>query len=330
MDIRALKNTASQRLETARDAKTIVLIYAGITIALSGLVTLVSYLAGSGISQTGGLRNMGLRAALSTLQRVLPMIQSVLLMIVELGYLNAALRIARGQYASPNSMRMGLDRFFPLIRCTLMQGLIYALAGMAGFYLAVQIFLITPLSNATLDILMPLMADTTILSSGVLQLDMETTWRLAEAMIPMFILSAVICAALCIPLMYQFRMVKYVLIDKPALSSWGVLKESRKMMRKRCIQLVKLDLSFWWYWLLLIGAGILCYADAVLAWMGIQLPLSAEISYFLFYILFLAASLLIYYFFRNRVEVTYALAYEQFKPEEKQDSGVILGNIFDL
>lgn len=330
MDIRALKDTASRHLETARDAKTIVLIYAGFTIGLSALVTVVNYLTGSGISQTGGLGNMGLRAALSTLQRVLPMIQSVLLMMVELGYINAALRIARGQYASPNSLRMGLDRFFPLIRCTLMQGLIYGLAGMAGFYLAVQIFLITPLSNDTLEIMMPLMSDTTILSNGVLQLDMETTWRLAEAMIPLFALSALICTAFCIPLMYQFRMANYVLIDKPQLSGWAVLRESRKMMRKRCMQLFRLDLSFWWYYLLMIGAGVLCYGDAVLAWIGISLPLSAEVSYFLFYILFLAATLAIYYFFQNQIEVTYALVYEQFKPEEKKDNSVVLGNIFQM
>ena len=330
MDIRTLKDTAFQRLESARDAKKIVMIFAGFTVGLSALVTVINYLAGSGISQTGGLSNMGMRAALSTVQNVLPMVQSVLLMMVELGYINAALRIARGQYASVNSLRMGLDRFSPLIRVTIMQGLIFGLVGMGSFYLAVQIFLFTPFSNATLDILTPLLADTTILSNGVLQLDAETTWRLADAMIPLFVMFAVICAAVCIPLTYQFRMAKYVLIDKPYLGGFAVLRESRKMMRKRCLQLFKLDVSFWWYYLMMFGAGFLCYGDAVLAWMGISLPFSADVGYFLFYGLFLIASFAIYYFFQNTIEVTYALAYEAWKPEEKQDNSVVLGNIFQM
>ena len=330
MDIRALKETASARLKNARDAKRIVLIYSGITVGLSALVTVINYLAGTGISQTGGLSNMGMRAVFSTLQSVLPVIQSVLLMILELGYINAALRIARGQYASPWSLKMGVDRFFPLVRCSLMQGLFYFLAGMASFYLALQIYLITPLSNEALEILTPLMSQTTILSGGVLELDMETAWLLADAMIPLFILFAVVCAAFCLPLMYQFRMVNYILIDKPALSGWAVVRESRKIMKRRCLQLFKLDLSFWWYYLLLLAAGFLCYGDAVLAWFGIALPWSADAAFFLFYGLFLVVTVVIYYCFRNPVEVAYALVYQQWKPEEKQENSVVLGNIFQM
>ena len=330
MDIRSLKNTASQRLETARDEKKIVMIYAAITVGLSALVTVVNYLASSGISQTGGLSNIGLRSILSTLQRVLPIVQSVLLMIAELGYINAALRMARGQYASPNSLKMGIDRFFPLIRCTLMQGLVYGIAGMAGFYLAMQIFLMTPLSNATMEILLPLTEDMSVLSNGVLQLDMETTLLLAEAMIPLFLLFGVICIVICLPLMYWFRMANYVLIDKPALGGWAVLKESRKIMRRRCLELFKLDLSFWWYYLLLIASGFLCYGDAILALAGITLPWSGDVSFFIFYALFLVVTLAIYYFFLNKIEVSYALFYEQNRPVEKQDNSVVLGNIFQM
>ena len=330
MDIRALKHTAAQRLENARDAKTIVMIYAGITIGLSALVTVVNFMAGNGISQTGGLSNIGLRSILSTLQNVLPILQSILLMMVELGYINAALRIARGQYASPNTMKMGIDRLFPLLRWTLMQGLVYGLVGMGSFYLAIQVFLLTPMSNSAMDILTPLVSDTTILSSGVLQLDAETTWLLAQSMIPLFLLFGALCLVFCIPLMYWFRMANYVLIDKPQLGGWAVLKESRKMMRKRCFQLFKLDLSFWWYYLLVLAAGFLCYGDAFLALAGVTLPWSGDVSFFLFYALFLAVTLVIYYLFRNQIEVTYALVYEQFKPEEKQDNSVVLGNIFQM
>ena len=32
----------------------------------------------------------------------------------------------------------------------------------------------------------------------------------------------------------------------------------------------------------------------------------------------------------DRVEVTYALAYDAVKPEEPKDNGVVLGNIFQM
>lgn len=330
MDIHSLKETASQRLSTAREEKYIILIYAGITVGFSALVTVINYLANNGIAQTGGLSNIGLRSVLYTLQQILPMLQSLVLMIMELGLANATLRIARNQYASAHSLRMGADRFFQLIRCMVAQGFLYFLVGMVTFSLAVQIYLFTPLSNTAMEILTPLLADRSALSGSTLTLSAETAWQLAEAMIPMFILFGVLCAAVCIPLMYQFRMVNYVLIDNPRLGGRAVLKESRKIMRKHCLQLFKLDLSFWWYYLLLLIVGFLCYGETWLALAGISLPFSGDVSFFFFYVLFLAATVAVYYFFRNPVEVTYALFYEQFKPKEEQDNAVVLGNIFQM
>ena len=61
-----------------------------------------------------------------------------------------------------------------------------------------------------------------------------------------------------------------------------------------------------------------------------ELPWSGDVSYFLFYGLYLAATLALVYFLRNRVDVTYALAYEALRPKEKETSGVVLGNIFNM
>ena len=38
----------------------------------------------------------------------------------------------------------------------------------------------------------------------------------------------------------------------------------------------------------------------------------------------------IFYFLRNRVEVTYALAYDSLRPKEPEDKSVVLGNIFQM
>lgn len=109
----------------------------------------------------------------------------------------------------------------------------------------------------------------------------------------------------------------------------AALRESRKMMRRNGMKLFKMDLSFWWYHALTLLASVICYGDALLAAVGIQLPFNATVAFFLFYGLYLVVLFAIQYFLRNRVECAYAMAYESICPKPKDD-GVVLGSIFDM
>ena len=102
------------------------------------------------------------------------------------------------------------------------------------------------------------------------------------------------------------------------------------MMRGNRRNLVRLDLSLWWYYAAVFGATMVCYGDMILPSLGITFPWSETVSYFLFFLLYLALQLAVYYFLCNRVNVTYALAYDAVKPTEKKNNGVILGNIFNM
>ena len=64
--------------------------------------------------------------------------------------------------------------------------------------------------------------------------------------------------------------------------------------------------------------------------LGITFPWPDTVSYFLFYGIYLVVELVILYFFLNSVSVTYALAYQSLCPEKEADSGVVLGNIFQM
>lgn len=323
-----LKTFALQRLEHAREDKRIVLIYAGLVVGLSVLTSLISYVLGLQIDQSGGLRNMGTRSILSTVQTMLPILQSLVLMCLDLGYVAAMLRIARGQYSSPNTLRLGFDRFWVLLRCELILGLFYVGICIAGIYAATMIYMLTPLSNSAMDLLIPLVSDTSVLSSGLV-LDDATYAQLTAAMAPLFVIFGLIFCALAVPVSYRFRMVNYVLIDRPGLGAIAALRESRKMMRGNAVSLFKLDLHLWWYYAAMFGASVVCYGDQILPLLGIGIPVSGDAAYFIFYGLYWALLFVIYYCLRNRVEVTYALAYDAVKPQEKQD-GVVLGNIFQM
>lgn len=322
-----LKFNAGERLAAAQNEKKIVLVYAGIVTVLAALVTIINYTLKLQISQLGGLSNMGLRSMLSTVQSVLPMVQSLVVMCLELGYVAAMVRIAREQYASEQTLKLGFERFGVLIRYTLIQGAIYALAGVAAFWVSMQIYLITPLSNALMEIVTPEMADPDVIME-MLQ-DPVFSQQATSGMIPLLLMFAAVYTILFVPISYSLRMAKYVIIDKPGRGAMFAVRESRKMMKGSRMRLFKLDLSMWWWYAISIASMALCYGDALLPMAGVTLPFSEDVAYFVFYALFLAAQFAACWFLRNRVEVVYAQVYNALKPREKE-TGVVLGNIFQM
>lgn len=322
-----LKKNAAERVAAAEQSKNIVLIYTGTVTALALLVTVINYVLNLQIAQLGGLSNMGLRSVLSTVQSVLPVVQSLVIMALDLGYIAAMLRIARQQYASPQTLKLGFDRFFVLLRYTLIQGIIYGLAALAAFWISMQIFLVTPLSNTMMSMLSEDMLDPNVLM-GYLQ-DPVFSANITTSMVPLLLIFSGVYLLLFLPICYSMRMAKYVIIDKPGMGAMYALRESRKMMKGSCIRLFKLDVSLWWWYAITLGSTALCYGDALLPMAGISLPFPETVSYFLFYGLFLAAQFPAWFFLRNRVEVVYAQAYNALKPRET-DTGVVLGNIFQM
>ena len=331
-DIGNLKRTADRRLQSASQSRELVLVYAGVTALAAALVTVINYCLSLRIGQTGGLSNIGLRSVLSTIQAVLPMVQWAVLICLELGYLNAMLRISREQYASLNSLRMGFDRFWTLLRCCILQGLIYFGIMILSIYLAIQIFFLTPLANEIMELASGMMGglNPTMSMDAAMMLDEATYNTFLQAMIPLFPIFGLICLPLMAMVFYQYRMVNYILIDNPAMQPMAILRESRRMMKHNRIALFRVDLSLWWYYLLTLVAAVLAYGDVLLPMMGVTLPMSETVSYFVFYGLYLAAQFALLYLFLNRISVTYALAYQSLLPEKPKDSGVVLGNIFQM
>ena len=322
-----LKKNAAERVAAAENSKKIVLIYVGAVTVLALLVTVVNYVLKLQISQLGGLSNMGLRSVLSTVQSVLPMLQSVVTMCLQLGYMAAMLRVARQQYASEQTLKLGFDRFWVLLRYVILESCLYTLAGLAAFWIAVQIYLLTPLSRSAMSMVTPEMVDPNVIME--LLHDPVFAGEITSAMLPLFILFGILYAVLFVPINYSLRMGRYVLIDKPGQGAAFAMKESRKMMRGSRVRLFKLDVSLWWWYAISLFSTVLCYGDVLLPMVGVELPFSADVSYFLFYGLFLAAQFLAAYFFGNYIQVVYAQVYNALKPREK-DTGVVLGNIFQM
>lgn len=315
-----LKKKASNRLQSGNDPKKVVLVYAGIVALSSLVVTVVQDLLDSQISQTGGIQNIGTRSMLTTADTVLTIAQLLLVMCLTLGYTGSMLRIARGQYASPNSLKAGGERIWVLLRTRLLQMLIMTAAAFALCFLVVNVCLLTPLSNRMIAVMGTVSAEE-LLSNGLALI------ALYSAMLPIMLIYLVALVPLLWYFSCTYRMVDYLLIDRPQLGAFGVLRESRRMMQGNMKMMLRVDLSFWWYYLLQALVSVLIYLNMVLALFAIGLP--PEVLYWGTVVLYLAADFALRYFFSNKVAVTYALFYDSLCPKQEQ-SGAVLGNIFQM
>lgn len=323
-----LKKKADNRLASGREPRKVALYYGAILIASQLVVLVLNYVLDGQISKTGGLSNIGLRSMLSTVETVASVGQSIVSMCLNLGFIAAMLRIARRQYASPMTLKAGFERFGVLLRKNIFLGLLYCGAGVAAFYLAVGLFLFSPLSARFMGAVIPMMEQANY-DPQVLIANEEFVVSMLPAMVPMFILYGIFVIAAIALISYRYRMVDYLLIEKPQLGALGAMRESQRMMRGNKIAMFKIDLSFWWYYLAM-AAGIVCsYVDVVLSILGITLPLPETVVFFLPYILNMAVDFAVIYFLACKAEVTYALAYDALIPHEKND-GVVLGNIFQM
>lgn len=324
-----LKNKAANRLAGAKEPQKILLIYAAIFLGSSLLVTAVRFGLANEIAQTGGLRNLGIRSVLSTADSILPMLQMALMLCLNLGFVAAMLRISRRQFASPMTLKAGVERFWVLLRTRVLMFFIYSGAGFVSFYLSIALFMLTPLSNGFKELALPLVS-TGEFNPQILVDQPELLDEIMPSMIPMFILFGVLLAAVCLILSYRYRLVNYLLIDNPQFGASYTLRMSRIHMRGNKLTMFKLDLSYWWYYLLELLTTLILYSDLLLALLGISLPLSADAMFWVTVITSLGANFAVLWFFQMKVEITYALAYDAIVPRAKPSDGAVLGNIFQM
>ncbi|MBO5129492.1 MAG: DUF975 family protein [Oscillospiraceae bacterium] len=329
-DRRALKQRGTQALAAVPgDPGKLVLLYAGGTAVLALVCSLLSHAVGLKIENTGGLSNMGLRSILSTVQAVLPLVNAIVTLLLGYGYRYASLRMARQQYCQPATLLEGFRRFGPLLRMVLIQGLIYMAIAFISSYIGSMIFVMTPLANDFLELMLPIVNSASMLTEQIM-LDEATLMAATKTMLWAIPIMAGLFVLLATPIMYQYRMAVYSLFDAPEKGAMAALRESRGMMKGNRMELFKLDVSFWWFYALEVLISVLAYGDVLLPMAGVSFPWSDTVSYYLFYAVSLAAQVGMYYLFLNRVNVTYATVYEVLKPEPQEPQKVALGNIFDL
>lgn len=332
MDInnrRQLHETAKQRLNEARDGAKIAVIFAGLITGTSLLSYLLNLFLGWQISGSTGLSGLSFRSTLGTLQTMLPLLFNFLLLALGLGFTGAMLRISRGQYTSPKSMKIGFDRFWVLLRATLLQSLLYSAVAFAAFYLAQFVFLLSPLSNNFVTQATQMMESSNASPMALLE-DPNLAAQMTRTLIPMFVLALIFFLAGAVPIFYHLRLVSYILIDKPGQGALLSMRESRKLMKGNCLRFFKVDLTMWWYYLAVILSMAVCYGDLLLSALGVSFSMPLQLVSSLFMAAYLVLLFLLTVFLEPHVQVVYGLCYDALRPQAPPSGGVVLGNIFNM
>lgn len=307
-DRRELKRKAEDSLAKASlDPKKLMLVYIGASAVLMLLVTALNFALDNQIAGTGGLSGLGLRSVLETVSQVVQTAVNLLLPFWTMGYLYCVLRMVRGEEVGYSDLLRGFRNFGPVLRLTVIRGIILGGLVMACLYLALEIFMLTPLGNGTYELLLPYVEAADLNTA----MDEAALVELGMSMIPAFVIFGILAVVLVLPQYYGMRMADLALMDDPKSGAMAAIRRSKAMLHKNRLSLVALDLSFWWFYVLDGLLLVLCYGDLILPLLGVGLPFDADTAYFLFYILYLAAQVVLYVFLRNKVECTYAVGYEE-------------------
>jgi uncharacterized membrane protein len=305
-DRRGLKAAARAAMAAADySPRKLILIHTGITVLASLLLYLVTGYMQAQIEQTGGLGGAPIRVMLSTAVSVLQMLFNLVLPFWQIGFLYAAMQIVRGKSAGPDSLREGFRQAWLVLKTQLLLSLFACGLIFACYYAAYTIYLMTPLSKDLMTAMMGTDVDAMMAA-------------MEEALLPICLLMLPPLLVVGLWFSYRIRLVDYVLMDAPGVGAMAVIRRSWKLMKGNFGKLLKLDLSFWWFYALEILLMLVAYADMLLPLIGIQLPWPELVQTYAPLVVYQLLILLLYWWRGSQIQLTYACFYEAALPEDPE------------
>lgn len=316
MNLLGTKEDAARSLASSNyNGKTLALIHTGAALLVSFILSLCNFLLSQSIESTTGLSGIGTRSILQSVQSFLSTATTLLLPFWQIGFVFACIRIARKESVRPSSLAEGFRRFGPVLRLHFLEILIFCGVAIACAYLASAIFSFTPFFGKMFDAIAPLMQET--FNPELLLSDSAVMDEIVQAAIPLYCIFGLVFVALSIPIFYRLRMAQFAIMDDMPRAR-AAIGASFRMMRKNRIQLFRVDLQFWWFYLLKVLVAAVAYGDVLLPLVGISLPINENVQFFGFYLIYIVLELFLTWRFGALVQTTYAHCYETLKTNMPQ------------
>ena len=263
--------------------KKLVLLHTAASLGASLLVTTIGFLLSREIADTGGLSGMATRSVLATMQSVLELAVIFLLPFWEIGIIRAALHWRKGYPAEVGHLADGFRRFGSVFSAKFWSGMLYITIGFAAFYCSMFFFIMTPWANA-LEAVYSKLPQVSTMEELLALMTPELTAQLAPAMLPMFVIFGLLIAVAFTYLFYRMRFMDFFVMEGDG--GIAAIIKSFQRTRGNCLQVLKIDLHFWWFYLLQGLSLVVSYGYFLLTALGVTLPFGPDGNFFLFYILY--------------------------------------------
>lgn len=259
-----IRSRAKKTLDyTPWDVKKLVLVFALVSWGVSFLLLGIDALLALGTEKAQGLSGLGVLSLLETASSVLSLVFEIFNLFWVPGILYCGLMLLREQDPWPKGLLRGFKKWKSFVKLTI---LVYILIFALTMVLAPVISILSlPFMGGFEEILANMPENE---ADMVAYMEALPADQLMRATMPMLIMAVVAVLAITIPLFYRARLVFLLLLDEEQLGVREAIRFSFKLTKGSCIQLFRLDLSFWWYYLLLALVNILPLGAELIGWSG--------------------------------------------------------------
>ncbi len=308
LQVSDLHRQADSRLAAVPgNPKKLVLLHTAIALGCSLFLTVATYLFSLGIADTGGLGGLGMRSLLATAQSVLELAVMVALPFWQMGIFYAVSEWLKGEKAEFSSLWEGFRRFGSVLGVLFLRGSLFFALAITILYISTAVFMMTSYATPVMELFAPIMEQGATPEQLEALLTPEVLESASTAIIPLLIIFGILYAIVAIPVFYRLRFTSFALME--GLSAGKALVKSLAITRKQGWQVFRLDLSFWWFYLLQMLSVAVCYADSILPALGVTLPVSGVGAAFGFYVLGCICQCILLWLREGHRLTTYGLAY---------------------
>ena len=319
LNTRELKYRGAAAAEHFRpEGRRLVLVYCAV-LALLGLGSngLNLYL-NSQISQTGGLGGLGMRSMLQTIQSVLNYVNMFFGPFWSAGFLLAMLGMVRGSAPRAEDLTGGFRRFGRIFSGMIFQLMVTILVVVGAANVASILFSMTPTGMRFAELMQQLASDPGFVT-GDINLELVPLEGLLQGLSWLLGLTMVLFLPIYIRISYSFRMATYLMVERP-IGGFQAHFESIRLMRGYKWQIFKMDLSYWWYYVLGLIVAAVGYLDVILGLAGVEVPVNEMVLFFGTLAAYFVLLTGLYLWKKCDVDAAYVLAFEQIAyPEEETE-----------
>lgn len=306
-DIRA--RAAKTLSYTPWDVKKTAFVFGGVPLAISLVLTCIDILLSS-LHTGGGIAAVETYGILSTVSTFLWTAANIFQLLWSPAILYCGLMLLREQNPYPSGLFRGFKKWKPLVRLIVLLFLLFFAVAMV-------------LSMVVATVTAPFMTGLMEMAEQMPETEAEMieymatmpAEQLTKAMLPFMIIYLIAIFAVTVPFMYRARIAFLLVLDEEQIGARQALRYSFRQTKGSCWQLFRLDLSFWWYYLLAFGCSSISYLQA--------LPIFDSWNEYVLILVFTAvqglATLGVYMLGIMKINTANAVAYDHLRTAELSD-----------